>query len=58
MSNPTIPPDINFNTYPISGITVNGNGHPVVRNGDMSLWDTVANVYVAIEQTNLVGPNS
>lgn len=58
MSNPVIPTDTNFSLYPATGIVVTANGNPVVRGGDMSLWDTVANQYVAIEKTNLVGSNS
>ncbi len=64
MSVPTPQANNNFNSpapkqgNPGISITVNGSGNAVVRSGDMSLWDTVANKFVTPEQTNVGAGNA
>jgi hypothetical protein len=57
MANPVIQPNNNFNfpytTPSNTALTVNSNGHAVIRGGDGSLWDSVSNLYVTPEQTNV-----
>lgn len=57
MSNPTKPTGVTSSSHQtqVAGKTVSptsvGSTNPLVVSGDMSIWDTVANKYVLVDQT-------